>query len=153
MVTENTTGLKPRNDLVLVKVVKVGTSESCIPVPETSSEGERYYVAALGPDVKEGLNIGDRILFGGTPGGGEWTHVPGHRDLVMMRQENILLVYGEDYVPPKMLPSFRQLLRQGKEVSCNKGVSLFEYEGRKYKAYKVKGRDDYEVEEVKEAGA
>jgi len=60
-------------------------------VPENSAEAQKFYVQEIGPKV-EGLKIGDRVMFGGSTKSGEVSWIPGAKDLLMTRQENILCV-------------------------------------------------------------
>jgi hypothetical protein len=81
---------KPRNDLVVLRrdlVKRIGQ----VNVPENSAEAQKFYVVEAGPKV-EGLKAGDRVLFGGTTRTGEVSWIPGTKDLLMTRQENILCV-------------------------------------------------------------
>ena len=83
----------PRNDLVVIRV-EVVNKIGLVAVPERSKEGQKFYVHAVGPKV-EGLKVGDRVIFGGSPQGGEVSWIPGAKGLMLTRQENILVVIEE----------------------------------------------------------
>lgn len=82
----------PRNDHVLVRVEKKDPGDG-IALPDTSIEGKRFVVVAVGPDV-ENLEPGDDVMMCGNLNKDYW-EVPGEKNLLIIKQENVLLVKGE----------------------------------------------------------
>ena len=87
----------PRNDFVLVKKTVWGQTPSGIAVSQFSTEGVEYRVLAKGPKVEK-LEIGDKVLFLGGPddGNGAYVRVPNEKDLLLMKEGNIILVLEDD---------------------------------------------------------
>jgi hypothetical protein len=81
-----------RNDMVLVRIVDKGRTESGIAMPDMAQEGKEYIVESIGPKV-EGLDIGDKVLVLGARGS-TWEFIPNSRDLFIVRESAIPLVYG-----------------------------------------------------------
>lgn len=85
--------IKPRNDMVLVRMVKRGESKGGIAMPDISAEGTDYIVEAIGPKVV-GLDVGDKILPIGRRGV-EWDMLPEETDLFILKEVNIPLIYAK----------------------------------------------------------
>lgn len=82
-------GLRPRNDFVLVREERVEEVRG-VAMPEVSAEGKRYVVVAMGKDVKE-LSVGESVILNGQLNV-HWSYVPRHPDLIIVRQECVILV-------------------------------------------------------------
>ena len=85
---------KPRNDFALIRVTQLG-SVGGIAVPDTAVQGKQFTVEAVGPKVED-LMVGDKVLMVGSQQTGDWSFLPNHRDLIIIREANIVLVYGDD---------------------------------------------------------
>jgi hypothetical protein len=84
----------PRNELVIVRVEVVDTTKTGIAIPQSSLEGKKYIVEAVGPKVED-LLVGDQVLINGTKGE-EWNYIPGCNDLIVTHQQFISLkIVGE----------------------------------------------------------
>lgn len=86
------TKIKPRNDQVLCRMVKVNTVHGLV-MPDIAQEGKQYVVEAIGPKVED-LKVGDKILASGTRGV-NWDFLPGFSDLFIISEKNIPLTYVE----------------------------------------------------------
>lgn len=84
---------RPRNDMVLIRQVDHGKTKSGIAIPQISIQGKGFFVEAVGPDV-ENLKVGDKVLMTGTLGG-TYFEVPFDKDLMVMRQEFVILIVEE----------------------------------------------------------
>lgn len=86
-----------REDWVLLRIVTLGKSGS-IHLPDTAQEGKVSVVISFGPKV-EGLKCGDKVRAFGAQGGEispfHMFYLPGHTDLVAIRQSNVALVIEE----------------------------------------------------------
>lgn len=86
--------IQPRNDMVLVRIIEKGKTLSGIALPNRAAEGVDYIVAAIGPKV-EGLEVGDRVMVIGRRGF-EWDVIPGEKDLFLIKETNVPMVYREE---------------------------------------------------------
>ncbi len=86
--------IQPRNDMVLVRIVAKGKTLSGIAMPDTAMEGNDFIVAAVGPAVKD-LEIGERVMVIGRRGY-EWDVIPGEKDLFLIKETNVPMVYREE---------------------------------------------------------
>ena len=86
--------IKPRNDFALIRVIMLDTNERGIAIPQGSMEGKQYLVEAIGPKV-EGLKVGDRVLMVGQMGE-DWGYLPGTKELLVLKESNVVLIYAED---------------------------------------------------------
>lgn len=84
---------KIRNDYVLVRIVDVGQTEKGVAVPEISIHGKEFVVEGFGPDVV-GLKKGDKVLMIGKEGVSYYP-LPNKRDLIILKEENVVLILGE----------------------------------------------------------
>jgi hypothetical protein len=82
---------QPRNDYVLIRRVTLGETPTGIAVADGTIEGVEHRVSAFGPDVK-GLEVGDSVLLIGTLGS-DYGFLPNSRDLLITKQQNVVLVY------------------------------------------------------------
>ena len=82
--------LLPRNDFVLIREEK-SDPVAGLYMPESSSEGKRHVVAAVGPRITDGLSVGDVVKIGGAEGV-HWHRVPNFPDYLVIKQENIILI-------------------------------------------------------------
>ena len=80
---------RPRNDLVLSRVVDTGEQRGIL-MPQQSIQGKRYLVEAIGPKVED-LQVGDWVFMTGQQKV-DWDMLPFSNDLLTIRQENIILV-------------------------------------------------------------
>ncbi len=83
---------RPRNDYVLIRIVEVGETPSGIAIPQISIEGKEFHIVALGPKVED-LKIGDKVLMVGQQGV-DFFPLPRSKDLIMIREEHVVLVVG-----------------------------------------------------------
>lgn len=86
--------IQPRNDMVLVRIIKRGESRGGIAMPDISAEGTDYIVEAVGPKVV-GLEVGDKILPVGRRGV-EWDLIPEESDLFILKESNIPIIYKKE---------------------------------------------------------
>jgi co-chaperonin GroES (HSP10) len=84
----------PRNDFVLIRMVKRQVTALGVALPDKSRESTDLFIQAVGPDVTD-LEIGDQVLAIGTPGE-DLVLLPREKDLVMTKQANILCVVKEN---------------------------------------------------------
>ena len=82
---------RPRNDVVLLRLLKRGVTESGIHLPQISEDDREWIVEGCGPDAK-GLIRGDRVIVLLTQG--SLVSIPGESDLFAVRQESILAIVG-----------------------------------------------------------
>ncbi|MDE2095623.1 MAG: hypothetical protein KGL39_00070 [Patescibacteria group bacterium] len=85
---------RPRNDYCLVRYVDIGKTPSGIATPNSSIQGKKFFIEAFGPDVED-LQVGDRILMVGTEKE-DWAFLPNSRELLLIKQANIVMVYEGD---------------------------------------------------------
>lgn len=90
--TTDATGIAPRGDNVLVRVVQHGAHKG-LAMPDRAVEGKEYVLMAKGPKVEE-LEIGDKVLMVGTMGV-DWDFLPSCKDLLVIKQGNIIVVLGK----------------------------------------------------------
>lgn len=83
--------LVPRHDNVVIRKVARGESVGGVALPETSQEGIRFIVVAVGPEVKD-LNVGDEIVPGGPTLQAEFYPVTGCKDLAVLNEKWCILV-------------------------------------------------------------
>ena len=81
---------QPRNDYVMVKVVKAGQTPSGIAVPDMAAEGLSWYVHRVGPKITD-LKPGDRVEIAGEIGQ-DIARVPNNTGLFITKEANVLLV-------------------------------------------------------------
>lgn len=84
-------GITPRNDFVLVRICDLGMVRG-VAMPEQAIHGKEFVVVAYGPDVKD-LAIGDKVQMIGKMGE-DYAPLPSHRDLIVIKQANIILRVG-----------------------------------------------------------
>ncbi len=90
---------RPRNDFVLIRKILVDKVRG-IAMPEIAIEGQRHVIVAVGPDKCSDLKVGDSVLMAGKVGQ-DIAQIPGHTDLYLARQDNVVLVIEkEDNGPP-----------------------------------------------------
>lgn len=94
--------ISPRNDFVLIRISERERLGG-VHVPGISQEAKLYHVEGLGPKV-EGLRVGDRVLMTGTQGV-DWSYVPGHPSLLVIREGNVVLVFGPESEEPAPVPA------------------------------------------------
>lgn len=94
--TTDATGMLPRGDNVIVRVVQHGAHKG-LAMPDKAQEGKEYVVVGMGPKVEE-LEIGDKVLMAGTQGV-DWDYLPGCKDLLALKQGNVLIRMGKTGVP------------------------------------------------------
>lgn len=92
--------LKPRNNCCVIQKRTVDKRGSMY-MPQQSIEGMEFVVVAVGPKVKD-LVQGDKVLCTGVKGE-DYAYLPGSNDLFIIKQENILLRFGEDGEEPREL--------------------------------------------------
>lgn len=80
----------PRNDFVLIEVVRVPETDSGIAVPDDSIEGKAFIVRGIGPKV-EGLKVGDQVFPMGRKHESYW-ELPNRRDLLVLKQECVAVI-------------------------------------------------------------
>lgn len=80
----------PRNDIVLIRVVKVERLPDQISFPDNSIQGKQFVVEAIGPAVKD-LSPGDVVMMLGAPNV-HYYEVPNSNDLLVIKQEHIVIV-------------------------------------------------------------
>lgn len=85
--------LKPRNDWVIVRTVEVEKNKAGIVMPQTSIEGKRFIVEAVGEKV-ENLQPGDSVMLAGARDA-QFFPVPKHQNLIAIKQENVVFVEVE----------------------------------------------------------
>jgi hypothetical protein len=83
----------PRNDFVLVRIVDKGFVGN-LAVPGRSAQGKQYFIVAKGPDVKD-LKVDDQVLCIGQVGQ-DVILLPDHNDLLVTKQNNVILVVTEE---------------------------------------------------------
>ena len=88
---------RPRNDNVLVQVYKIAETDSGVAMPETSYHGQGYRIIAVGPLVED-LEPGDRVMMTGVQKV-DWDFLPRSRDLLVIKESNVLLVFEDDEFP------------------------------------------------------
>ncbi len=86
--------LRPRNDGVVIRRVKVGQTEKGVYLPDASIEGVRHIVVAKGPKVED-LEVGDNVLLMGTKGQ-DYGFIPNTPDLIFTKEGNLALVYEQE---------------------------------------------------------
>ena len=84
---------RPRNDYCLIRRDTLGRTPSGIAVGDETLEGIEHVVVAKGPDVVD-LEIGDKVMMIGSKGE-DYAFVPRERNLLVIKQANIILVYKE----------------------------------------------------------
>lgn len=87
----------PRNDFVLLRVVKTKPPIGELHFPDGSSESKKMIVVAVGPAVRDSvsrLEAGDEVLALGNMNV-NYFEVPHARDLIVIKQEHVVLVMGE----------------------------------------------------------
>jgi len=89
---------EPRNDWVLIRVVKIGQTDTGIALPDLAIEGKEFVVVAAGPEVQD-LMPGDKVLMIGQRNV-VYFEVPGTNDLLVIKQEHVVLV-GNKYLEPE----------------------------------------------------
>lgn len=90
-----TSNIKPRGDYVLIRVVEQGKTKSGIHIPQQSVQGKQFFVEAFGPLIKD-LAIGDRVQMVTYQGKGDFFPLPNDKDLLIIKQEYIALVYPKE---------------------------------------------------------
>ena len=98
---------KPRNDMVLLRMVDVGISKGGVHIPQISDHGKEYHVVAIGPKV-EGLAIGDKVMAAGRVNV-DFAFLPGFKDLFIIKQDNVQMVYTEEPEHYERLPEGGEL--------------------------------------------
>lgn len=86
--------MKPRNDYVVIRRVTRGKTPSGIAVADWSIEGVDHVVQHVGPKV-EHLKPGDTVLMIGAKGE-DYAFLPNSKGLLIIKEANVVLVYGED---------------------------------------------------------
>lgn len=89
--------LRCRNDNVLIRIVQVGKTDSGVLLPEISVEGKLFCVEAVGPKVDD-LKVGDKVIMVGEINV-DYGYVPGMKDLLCIKQGNVVLVMEPEPVP------------------------------------------------------
>jgi len=84
---------RPRNDIVVIKVVDKGKVRG-IAMPDVAQEGKERIILAVGPKVED-LKVGDKVLVIGTPGQ-DLVRIPGELNLFLTKEVNVLVVVVED---------------------------------------------------------
>ena len=82
---------RPRNDYVLIRTTQAGISKTGLAFPDISLQGKEHIVHAVGPAV-EGLKVGEKVLMVGKMGE-DYAYLPNSKDLFIIKQANIVLVY------------------------------------------------------------
>ncbi len=85
--------LRPRNDGVVIRRVKIGQTDKGVHLPDASIEGVRHIVVTKGPKVED-LEIGDNVLLMGTKGQ-DYGFIPNTSDLIFTKEGNLALVYEQ----------------------------------------------------------
>jgi hypothetical protein len=86
--------LRPRNDMVVLRLRDLGISEGGVAIPEASREGKEWRVVAVGSKV-EGLKPNDRVEPMGEIGQ-DIARIPGYKGFYILKEVNILLVHEEE---------------------------------------------------------
>lgn len=81
--------LRPRNDYVVIRCERVEEVRG-VAMPEISSEGKKYVVESVGPEVDD-LNPGDVVRCIGELGI-TFAPIPNFPDRIIIREENVVLV-------------------------------------------------------------
>ncbi len=81
---------KMRCDWVLLRK-EVQSKVGSVLVPERSKEGTNFFVEGVGPDVKDGLKVGDQVMIMGMAND-PFYPVPGESDLIMITQKQVAYV-------------------------------------------------------------
>lgn len=81
---------QPRNDWVLIRIVRLDATDQGLAMPDSAIEGKTFHVVAAGADVED-LEPGDRVLMIGQRNT-TYFEVPNSRDLIVIRQEYVVLV-------------------------------------------------------------
>jgi co-chaperonin GroES (HSP10) len=85
---------RPRNDFVVLEIVKRGKSRGGVVLPEKSRESTTTFVVAVGPKVED-LEVGDQVLAIGTPNQ-DIISLPREKDVVVTREANCILVVTDE---------------------------------------------------------
>ena len=86
--------LRPRKDFAILRKIPRGQSVGGVHVPETSKEGNRTIVVAIGPDVLD-LQVGDEVICGGPTLTAEFYPIPEHPDLVGICEKYCMIVVAK----------------------------------------------------------
>lgn len=87
---------RPRNDFVIIREETVDMVRGLF-MPQVTKEGKRQVVEAVGPKVED-LKVGDVCRIVGEPRSGHWSYLPGFQNLIICREECVVVVY--DAVKP-----------------------------------------------------
>jgi hypothetical protein len=85
--------IRPRNDIVLVRIRNKGVSERGVALPDISDEGKEYIVEAIGSKVED-IAVGDRVEVLGKRGV-TYDFLPGSHDLFIVNQGAIPIIYKD----------------------------------------------------------
>jgi len=91
---------KPRGKWVVIRRVVSDKTKGGIAVPSGSSEGNRFYVEAVGPDVG-GLAVGNWIHVCADDGKGQVYPIPREKDLYIVNEKYLAIVVEEALEVPK----------------------------------------------------
>jgi hypothetical protein len=83
---------RPRNDMVLIRIVDLGMTKGGLATPNIGTQGKEYHVIAFGPKVED-LRVGDKVQVTGKKGV-DWDLLPKSTDTFITKQDNVLIVEG-----------------------------------------------------------
>lgn len=84
---------KPRCDYVLIRLARADKSDGGVVLPEATTEGHRWFVEDVGPDVED-LDVGERVDVMGQIGQ-DIAPLRGEKDLFLTKQTNVCLIIRE----------------------------------------------------------
>lgn len=101
--------MQAREDWCLIRIVEIGHNPSGIAIPQFSVEGKRFEVVSVGDKVSN-LKPGDNVLMTGRPNV-NYFQVPNTSDLIVIKQEFVVLVVTEDALPDSELTPEQRAIR------------------------------------------
>jgi hypothetical protein len=82
----------PRNDYVLIKIERIRLSRQGLAIPEQAPESRAWIVQACGPEVKNPIAAGTRVIVG-PAGEAVLCSIPEEPDLILIKDKNVVVVY------------------------------------------------------------